>query len=172
MLDGEEAGVSKLSRIPRPEKTEHTHVCRLCWSSGGEGEDSAGETSPALSGDGIKLFQLGYSDRAGGSSGYRRGRVTPITLGPIEPALQMSFDSPFSIWFPKLGSSPKDPICFPIPGGSRGRRGSGEEEDPRGEERADMLPATDMSLTCRASYCYSDWLCCVLSSAILSGHGY
>ena len=98
--------------------------------------------------------------------------MTPIILSPIKPALQMSFDSPFSIWFPKLDSFSKDPICFPRPGGSRGRRGSGEEDDPRGEERADMLPATDMSLTRRASYCYSDWLCCVLSSAILSGHGY
>ena len=38
-----------------PDKTEYTHVCRLCWPSGGEGEDSAGETSPALSGDGEAL---------------------------------------------------------------------------------------------------------------------
>ena len=38
-----------------PDKTEYTHVCRLCWPRGGEGEDSAGETSPALSGDGEAL---------------------------------------------------------------------------------------------------------------------
>ena len=28
-----------------PDKSEYTHVCRLCWPSGGEGEDSAGDTS-------------------------------------------------------------------------------------------------------------------------------
>ena len=38
-----------------PDKTEYTHVCRLCWPRGGEGEDSAGETCPALSGDGEAL---------------------------------------------------------------------------------------------------------------------
>ena len=38
-----------------PDKSEYTHVCRLCWPGGGEGEDSAGETSPALSGDGEAL---------------------------------------------------------------------------------------------------------------------
>ena len=42
-----------------PDKSEYTHVCRLCWRlcwpSGGEGEDSAGEASPALSGDGEAL---------------------------------------------------------------------------------------------------------------------
>ena len=38
-----------------PDKSEYTHVCRLCWPYGGEGEDSAGETSPALSGDGEAL---------------------------------------------------------------------------------------------------------------------
>ena len=38
-----------------PDKSEYTHVCRLCWPSGGEGEDSAGEASPALSGDGEAL---------------------------------------------------------------------------------------------------------------------
>ena len=38
-----------------PDKSEYTHVCRLCWPSGGEGEDSAGDTSPALSGDGEAL---------------------------------------------------------------------------------------------------------------------
>ena len=32
-------------------KSEYTHVCRLCWPGGDEGEDSAGEASPALSGD-------------------------------------------------------------------------------------------------------------------------
>ena len=36
-----------------------------------------------------------------------------------------------------------------------------------------MLPAcTVMSIANRASYCYSGWLCIVLSSAILAGHGY
>ena len=33
----------------------NTPVCCLCWPSGGEGEDSAGEASPALSGDGEAL---------------------------------------------------------------------------------------------------------------------
>ena len=99
--------------------------------------------------------------------------MTPITLGPREPAFVGEFSIVhFRFWLPKLGSSPKDPICVPIPGGSQGKRGSGEEEDPRGEERTDMLPATDMSLINRASYFYSGGLCCALSSAILSGHGY
>ena len=53
----------------------------------------------------------------------------------------------------KTGSSPKSPICFRIPGSRQGEQGPGEEEDPRGEERTDMLPATVMSLICRASYC-------------------
>ena len=78
----------------------------------------------------------------------------------------------FRFFFPKPGPSPQGPICFPIPGDCHEKRGSGEEEDPRGEERTDRLPATVMSLTCRASYFYSGWLCIALSCAILSGHGY
>ena len=46
MLDGEEAGVPEQSGVPRPPRY---------WPSGGEGEDSAGEASPALSGDGEAL---------------------------------------------------------------------------------------------------------------------
>ena len=38
-----------------PDKSEYTHVCRLCWPSGGEGAGSSGESSPALSGDGEAL---------------------------------------------------------------------------------------------------------------------
>ena len=49
---------------------------------------------------------------------------------------------------------------------------AGEEEDPRGEERADMFPVADMTITSRASYFSSGGLCCALYSAILSGHGY
>ena len=60
--------IVKSIRSPRlPDKSEYTHVCRLCWPSGGEGEDSAGEASPALSGDGEALVVgSSYSSWEGG----------------------------------------------------------------------------------------------------------
>ena len=136
-----------------PDKSEYTHVCRLCWPSGGEGEDSP-------------------VGRWGGATRPTRRAVRipketsdPDNLGSDKARLVGKF------WI-KPGPSPKGPICFPINGDCQGKRGSGEEEDPRREERTDMLPATVMSLTHRASYFYSGWLCIALSSAILSGHGY
>ena len=70
---------------------------------------------------------------------------------------------------------------FPIPDGDQGKRGGkGEEEEERGEERTDMLPATVMSrrvlatvlsctllpliLTRRASYFYTLRRLCVALS--------
>ena len=85
--------------------------------------------------------------------------MTPITWSPRKPPKTRVFPEGPDTFFRYLATARKN-------------GGSGEEEDPRGEERTDMLPATDMSLTSRASYCYSGWLCGVLSSAILSGHGY
>ena len=48
---GENFGIVKKSH-PSPK----LNLCRLCWPCSGEGEDSAGETSPALSGDGEALM--------------------------------------------------------------------------------------------------------------------
>ena len=102
-----------------------------------------------------------------------KGTSDPDNLEPEKAShCRKVFDSPFPILRPKTRVFPEGPDMFSDTCNGQGKRGSGEEEDPRGEERTDMLPATDMSLISRASYYYSGWLCGALSSAILSGHGY
>ena len=49
--------------------------------------------------------------------------------------------------------------------------GLGEKKTERRGENGHVACAV-MSIAIRASYCYSDWLCVALSSAILAGHGY
>ena len=113
----------------------------------------------------IPADQTGSQDMEGTSDPDNLGSGKASFAGEIAI---VHFDFPFQ----KQGLPRKARYVFGYLAAARGKQGSGEEEDPRGEERTDMLPATVMSLTRRASYCYSGWLCFDLSSAILSGHGY